>query len=262
MNTLIIDTPISSVARIQLNRPDKSNAFDPELINELTQTLNQFSQDDAVRIIILTGNGPHFSAGADVQWMQQMVNATEEQNKKDALALSNLMQTLYEFPKPTLACVRGAAMGGAIGLIACCDIAMASTDSYFCFSEVKIGLIPAVISPFIIKAIGVRHTRRYFLTAEKISAHKAMELGLIHEYVEEKELNEKVLSVASLLLKNSPAALSECKQLIFHVADHPIDHAIQDETASFIARIRVSEEGQEGLRAFLDKRSPSWQSEK
>lgn len=255
---LLIDYPLPQIARLSLNRPDKHNAFNDVLIAEVTKQLRKLDQDEAIRVVILTGKGVNFSAGADVEWMQQMVKATEEENYADALALAELMQTLNNFSKPTIAAIQGAVMGGAVGLVACCDIALATSESYFCFSEVKLGLIPAVISPYIIKAIGERQTRRYFLTAEKISAEKAQQLGLIHECVAAQQHEAAALKLASNLLRHSPAALMRSKQLIQHVAKHDMDAQLIHYTAEMIAKIRVSKQGQEGLQAFLEKREPRW----
>lgn len=255
---LLVEYPLKHVARISLNRPEKHNAFNASMISELKNKFIECNDNQAIRIIILTGSGEHFSAGADLNWMKNMVNATEQENYSDALALADLMQTLNNLSKPTIAVVQGAVMGGAIGLVACCDVAIASIDAYFCFSEVKIGLIPAVISPYIFKAIGEHQMRRYFLSAEKISAEKAQQLGLIHECVAKENLDESAMKFVKHFSRNSPQAMTQAKELIKHVAHHPLDKELIHYTADKIAKIRISKEGQEGLKAFLEKRDPTW----
>lgn len=262
MNTdhLILEIK-NGVAKLILNRPDVHNAFDDQLIAELIITLNTLEHDDRVNVIVLTGNGRHFSAGADLNWMKRMATLSEEDNRQDAMQLANLMHNLNNLNKPTIALVTGAAYGGAVGLIACCDMAIATQDSRFCLSEVKIGLSPAVISPFVVSAMGERQARRYFLTAEVIAANKAEQLGLIHEVVETKDqLEASANQLIESLLNNSPQAMAKTKQLIQRVSRGAIDTTMRDDTVNVIASIRVSDEGQEGLASFLEKRQAAWVS--
>lgn len=247
-----------SITTITLNRPEIHNAFDDELIQQLTTTLEKINNDKTVRVVILAANGKSFCAGADLKWMQKMANYLRDENLQDAHALAKLMKTLNDLNKPTIALVQGAAYGGGVGLVACCDIAIASTEASFCFSEVKIGLVPAIISPYSIRAIGERAARRYFLTAEKFSAEEAYRLGLVHLVVPPAELNTTSEKIAKTLLNNSPQAVTAAKQLIAKVTDQAIDNDLIQTTVECIADIRVSAEGQEGLKAFLEKRSPNW----
>lgn len=253
-NNLVQLTVAENIATITLNRSEVHNAFDDEMIKQLTDILNTISQDAKIQVVILAAIGKSFCAGADLNWMQKMVNYSRQENLHDAYALSLLLQTLNELTKPTIALVQGAAYGGGVGLVACCDIAIASNEASFCFSEVKIGLVPAVISPYAIKAIGERAARRYFLTAEKFSAEEAQRLGLIHTVVEHDQLLSTGNQIAKTLLNNSPHAVATTKQLIAKVAQHPIDKNIQRATVECIADVRISKQGQEGLKAFLEKR--------
>lgn len=249
----------SGIATLILNRPDVHNAFDDVLITKIIKTLNEVEKNDDVRVVVLTSYGKHFSAGADLNWMKRMAVLTEQENRDDAQQLAELMHTLNNLNKPTVALVNGAAYGGAVGLIACCDMAIATQRSRFCLSEVKIGLSPAVISPFVVSAIGERAARRYFLSAEVFDAHSAEELGLLHEVVaDEAELTEQGTQLVSTLLLNSPHAMAKTKQLIKQVSRGDIDKPMRDYTVNLIASIRVSNEGQEGLSSFLEKREPSW----
>lgn len=247
------------VAVITLNRPDKHNAFNDEMIATLTRMFKQSGEDKNVRAVVLKGEGKTFSAGADLDWMKRMATYSEHENHADAMALANMLHTLYTLPKPTIARVQGAAFGGAVGLIACCDIAIGSKLSKFCLSEVKIGLIPATISPYVIEAMGARVCRRYFQTAEVFSARRARRLGLLSEAVTEDELDSTIDDIVTAIVKNSPTAIAEAKSLVQQVAHQPLDSALLDSTSSHIARVRTSTEGQEGLMAFIEKRKPSWQ---
>ncbi|MFS1703136.1 enoyl-CoA hydratase/isomerase family protein [Alteromonas sp. AMM-1] len=249
------------VASITLNRPEKHNAFDDVMIAELTRCFEQAGSDPAVRAVVLASNGKNFCAGADAGWMQRMAAYSEVQNRTDALQLAAMLQTLYRLPKPTIARVQGAAFGGAVGLIACCDIAIACKLSKFCLSEVKLGLIPATISPYVIEAMGKRVAKRYFQTAEVFSAYRARRLGLVSEAVSEEQLDDEVNTLLSALLRNGPNAVAQAKALVDKVAGAPIDGTMMQTTSDWIARIRVSEEGQEGLNAFLEKRVPAWVKE-
>ncbi len=247
------------VAQLVLNRPEVHNAFDDKMIQELIQALDLFAANPDVRVLLLRSSGKNFSAGADLGWMRSMADKNYAENLQDAGELARLMQKLDNFPAPTLALVQGAAFGGAVGLVACCDIAIASDKASFCLSEVKIGLIPAVISPYVVRAMGERASRRYFLTAERFFAAEALHLGLLHQLVSDDELHGVSDAMVQTLLANSPAAVKAAKALIFTVANQPTTQALIDETSRRIAQIRVSSEGQEGLSAFLQKRTPAWQ---
>lgn len=261
-NHLLINVDKQGIATITLNRPELHNAFDDVLIKNLTQELKRLESDSKVGVILLVANGKSFSAGADLNWMRRMANYSMEENVRDAMALANLMQALNQLKKPTIALVQGAAFGGGVGLVACCDIAIASEQASFCLSEVKIGLIPAVISPYVIAAIGERAARRYFLSAERFDVKEAHRLGLVHEVVAGDKLMETGQQFAENLLKNSPQAMQKTKQLIARVSRSEIDSALIQETVNAIAEVRVSKEGQEGLTAFLEKRDPSWSTKR
>lgn len=256
---LLLNIHSNGIADIILNRPDAANAIDDQLIHELHIALEQLAQDPQVKLITLSGQGKHFSAGADARWMQRMRHYSTDENYQDALKLANLLELLNTIGKPTLAIIQGAAYGGALGLIACCDIAIAASDAQFCFSEVKLGLVPAVISPYIIAAIGMRNTRRYFLTAEVFDSAAAYAMGLIHSSVPSTQLAATRKNFESLLLQNSPIALTKAKQLLNTVQNQPVNQAIIQYTAQAIAEIRTSRQGQEGLKAFLEKRKPNWE---
>ena len=248
-----------AVARLRLNRPQLHNAFDATVIAALTGALNGLAADDAVRVVVIEGEGPSFSAGADLNWMRGMAAAGEEENRRDALALARLMRTLDELPKPTIARVHGAAFGGGVGLVACCDIALATTDARFGLTESKLGLLPAVISPYVVEAIGAREARRWFATAELFDAATAHRIGLLHDVVDdEAALDAAVQRQVDLLLKAGPVAAAQAKQLVRRVVAHADRDRHDADNADLIARLRVSPEGQEGLGAFLDKRKPAW----
>lgn len=247
------------VAYVTLTRPEKHNAFDDEMIAGLTRFFKQAGDDNNVRVLVLQAEGKSFSAGADLNWMQRMANYTYEQNHADSMALATMLYTLNTLPKPTIARVQGAAFGGAVGLIACCDMAIGSKLSKFCLSEVKIGLIPATISPYVIEAMGPRVCRRYFQTAEVFSARRARRLGLLSETVTEEELDTTINDLVTQLLTNGPVAVGQAKSLIRSVAYRSVDESLMQETSQMIANIRVSDEGQEGLHAFLEKRPAKWQ---
>lgn len=244
------------VARLTLNRPDVHNAFDDVMIAELLAALQHAEQDPQVRVLVLQSTGKNFSAGADLNWMRSMADKNYQQNIDDAGELSLLMQRLDELAKPTIALVQGAAFGGAVGLAACCDMVLAEAKTSFCLSEVKIGLIPAVISPYVVRAIGERQARRYMLTAERFFAEDAHAMGLVHRIVDDFE--SALAEWLDALLNNSPQALGACKSLIAHVGSRPVDDPVRRYTIEAIAEIRVSEEGQEGLSAFLEKRPAAW----
>ncbi|PID49309.1 MAG: enoyl-CoA hydratase [Proteobacteria bacterium] len=260
-NALLVAQDQRGVATLTLNRPDKHNAFDDSLIAALIQQLAQLAEQPNLRVLLLRANGKSFSAGADLNWMHRMADYTTEQNHADALQLAKLMQCLHDFPAPTIAVVQGAAFGGGVGLVACCDMALASADARFSLSEVRLGLIPAVISPYVVRAIGVRAAQRYFLTAERFSAAEALRLGLIHELAASEALLEKRLAaIVNHLLLGGPQALHAAKQLIASVSEQALDPALIAETAKRISHLRASAEGREGLNAFLEKRTPNWVS--
>ena len=260
MTTQIVNTNIDNrgVATVTLNNPDKHNAFDDSIIAELTTAFNAVANNDAVRVMVLASNGKNFSAGADLNWMKRMASYSFDENLADARALAKMLKVLNFMPKPTIARVQGAVFGGAVGLVSCCDMAVATTRASFCLSEVKIGLLPATISPYMVAAIGARASRRYFMTAERFSAETAANLGLVTELVEETALDQQVNTLIDSLLTNSPAAVKASKQIIFDVAEREINDELIESTCENIARIRVSEEGQEGLSAFLEKRPAAW----
>ncbi len=254
---LIVGQTSQGVASLILNRPEIGNAFDAELIQNLIDALKQFEKD-GIRLLQLKSNGRHFSAGADLNWMKQAKSLTRDENYQDSQNLAELLSRLNNFPAPTLAVVQGAAYGGAVGLVSACDIAIGAESSRFCLSEVKIGLIPAVISPYVVAAMGERQARRYFLSAEIISSHEAVNINLLHERCADEDLTEKAEHITQQILANSPQALVQAKKLIQTVNGKVIDQPLIDLTCERIADIRVSEEGQEGLASFLEKREPSW----
>mgnify|MGYP000851608223 CR=1 FL=1 len=256
---VLLNTDSRGIATLTLNRPEVHNAFDDSVINSLIQHLEAVADDPAVRVLVLRSEGKNFSAGADLNWMRRMASNSHQENLVDARGLGRLMQCLNDLPKPTIALVQGAAYGGAVGLAACCDLVVATQTSQFCLSEVRIGLVPAVISPYVVRAIGERQSRRYFLTAEAFSATQAKEWGLVHEMVETADQFDAIKeTLINKLLNNSPMAIKAAKELIFSVSSKPITADVIEATASCIADIRVSTEGQEGLSAFLEKRKPSW----
>lgn len=250
------------VCRITLDRPQVHNAFDADLIAELTDALQHADADPEVRAVLLTGRGGTFSAGADLNWMRAMAGASETENREDSLRLAALMHTLNFLGKPTIARVNGAAYGGGVGLIACCDIAIGVSGAKFALSEVKLGLVPAVISPYVVAAMGARAARRAFITGEVFDAEQAQAVGLLHECVAAEMLDEAIERCLHWLQKGGPVAQSEAKRLALAMAgmDADTQQRIDSENATLIARLRVSPEGQHGLAAFLDKRAPDWAS--
>jgi methylglutaconyl-CoA hydratase len=258
MSSLITSRAADGSFTISLNRPDIHNAFDDQLILELTKTLEAVGTDSSIRVVVLTGEGKSFSAGADLNWMRRMAAFTEEENYHDAMALGELMLTLNRLPKPTIARVNGPAYGGGVGLIACCDIAISTNEAQFALTEVKLGLIPAVISPYVVAAIGEKNARRYFLTGERFGAEIAVTMGLLNSTVPNSELDQAVQNMIELLLLAGPIAQAEAKDLIASVSHRPPTDSVVADTAERIAHIRISPEGQEGLAAFLEKRKASW----
>lgn len=248
-------------ATLWLNRPEKNNAFNAEMIRELILALDAVGEDRSLRFLLLRGRGKHFSAGADLAWMQHAATLDYNANLGDARELAELMYNLHGLKIPTLAVVQGAAFGGAVGLASCCDMAIGSEDALFSLSEVRIGLAPAVISPFVVQAIGERAARRYALTAERFDGRRARELGLLAECFPSDELEVQVETWVANLLHNSPQAMRASKDLLREVGSGELTPALRRYTENAIARLRVSAEGQEGLRAFLEKRQPSWQEQ-
>ena len=247
-----------SVATIWMNRADAHNAFNETLIQELTSAFEMLGHDPAVRVIVLAGRGKSFSAGADLEWMKRASGYSDEENRRDARKLAKMFVTIHRLSKPTVARVHGAALGGGVGLSAACDIVVATTAASFATTEVKLGMIPSVISPYVIAAIGQRQAHRYFLTAERFDAAEARRIGLVHVLCEPQELDEKVAAVTETLVANSPMAQASAKELIFHVADHPIEDVLIEDTAQRIAKSRATAEAKEGIAAFLEKRKPRW----
>lgn len=251
----------AGTATLTLNRPEVHNAFDDALVLQLTEELRRLEQEPRVRAVVLAANGKSFSAGADLNWMRRMAGFTREENVEDAMQLAGLMQTLNELAKPTLALVQGPAYGGGVGLVACCDIALAGEEAAFCFSEVRLGLVPAVISPYVIEAVGGRAARRYFLTGELIDAREALRLGLVHEVWPQQKLQERAAALLKSLRKGGPQAKTAAKKLIARVVKAPMEEKLIWYTAERIADLRASQEGREGIRAFLEKRRPAWRQD-
>ncbi|NYZ63156.1 enoyl-CoA hydratase-related protein [Luteimonas deserti] len=258
MSDVLILERHGAVARLRLDRPELHNAFDADLIQRLTSALEELAHDAAIRVVVLEGGGASFSAGADLNWMRGMASASEAANRDDALALARLMRTLDELPKPTIARVHGAAFGGGVGLVACCDIAIGVPAAKFGLTESRLGLLPAVISPYVIAAIGARQARRWFASAEVFDADEALRIGLLHAVVEADRLDEAVQRQVALLLKAGPHAAADAKRLVRTVASTSERDRLDHDNAALIAALRVSAEGQEGLAAFLDKRPPAW----
>ena len=256
--TLLLSETQDHVHIITLNRVDKHNAFDDALLACLQKALDTAIADPNVRVIVLNAHGRHFSAGADLAWMQRMAEFSEAENLSDAKVLAHVMYTLNQSPKPTIAVVQGAAYGGGAGLVAACDIAIAAHTARFCFSEVKLGLIPAVISPYVIKAIGERAATWLFMSAEIFDAKRALELQLVQHCVPEDELQTYTLNYAQQIAQLAPNAVRASKALVRQVAGQPVNEALQHITATLIAKQRVSVEGQQGLQAFLNKETPTW----
>ena len=260
-----IETSIDQrgVLTLSMNRPEVYNAFDSAMIQELTTALQAAAVAEDVRVLVITGIGKCFSAGADINWMRSQVEASQQENEADAMQLADLMRTLNYHPKPTIARINGAAFGGGLGLIAACDITIAVDDARFGLTEARLGLAPAVISPYVFRRIGEGNARRYFLTAERFDSQQAKTLGLIQQSVAKDELDDCVESVIVELLKGGPFAVNTCKQLVYAVAGHDEESqkAIDEYTSGLIAGLRIMDEGQEGLAAFLEKRKPAWQAD-
>ena len=246
------------VAVIWMNRPEVRNAFNETMIAELSQVLKSLEGDAAIRAIVLAGRGPSFCAGADLNWMKKMAGYSSEQNYGDALGLASMLNTLHTLKKPTIARVHGHAYAGGMGLVGACDIAVAAFEAEFCLSEVRIGLIPATIGPYVVAAMGERAAHRYMLTAERFTAAEAYRIGFVHEIAPADAVDEKIDELLVHLVRGGSAAQAETKALIDLIAASPLDQTLIEETAKRIATSRVSDEGKEGIRSFLEKRKPSW----
>ena len=253
---LLCERDKRGVATLRLNRPEKHNALNAKLIKSLSEQIKKLHEDDTVRAVVLSGEGKSFCSGADLNWMQEAVEFDEAANYDDACSLAELLLALYELNKPTIARINGDTYGGGIGLFACCDITIADESANFAFTEVRLGLIPAIISPYIVLNMGARQTQRLFMTAERFNAQQALAYGLIQQSASTKNLDECVESSINLLLKAGPNALSETKKLLHQLT--PLTN--HEDLARCIARLRVSDEGQAGLRAFLNKTSPPWRT--
>lgn len=262
METLKVESDDRGVVTVILNRAEVHNPFNAKMIEELTSTFESLDNDDDCRVVVLTGAGKSFSAGADINWMRDMRLASEEENRVDSLQLARLLRAINFVSKPVIARVNGHAFGGGVGLISCCDIAIGATHAKFGLTEVKLGLLPAVISPYVVRAIGARQARRLFLTAELFDAATALDIGLLHQCCDLEHLDDTVNAQVDLLLGNGPNAVATAKTLVPLVSGFDADKQLEIDqaTAALIAAIRVSPEGQEGLSAFLDKRKPSWAS--
>ncbi|HEY0845631.1 MAG TPA: enoyl-CoA hydratase/isomerase family protein [Noviherbaspirillum sp.] len=247
-----------SVATVTLNRPDVRNAFNETTIAEITQAFRAVGADGGVRAVVLAANGPAYCAGADLNWMKKMAGYTHEENRADAAQLADMLRTIYTCPKPVVAKIQGDCYAGGMGLAAACDIAIAAESANFCLSEVKLGLIPATISPYVIKSMGENAARRYFLTAERFSAQEALRIGFVHQVVSADALDAATADIVKALVANSPNAVKEAKRLVHDVAGKPLSEALIADTAQRIADIRSSDEGKEGVRSFLEKRKPNW----
>ncbi|MFT6735328.1 MAG: methylglutaconyl-CoA hydratase [Polaribacter sp.] len=259
-NGVLLTKTKNGVGRITLDRAELHNSFDDKVIQSLTDAIKSIDQDNSLRLLVLDAKGKSFSAGADLNWMKRMANYSWEENYQDSLKLAGLMQALYVCSKTTIAIVQGAAYGGGVGLVACCDIVLASEKAVFCLSEVKLGLIPAVISPYVVRAIGERNSKRYFATAEKFDVAEALNIQLVHKVYPLNELKDLSGDYINRILANGPNAMYQAKNLVNHVNNKNIDEILILETAQRIADIRASVEGKEGVSAFLEKRPAHWAS--
>ena len=257
---ILVDIDARGVATLTLNRPHVRNAFDDALIAELTACLRRLAADAAARVLVLTGSGESFSAGGDLGWMRRMAGFGDAENRADAMALATLLRTLDELAKPTVARVNGPAFAGGLGLVSCCDIAVAAEEAVFSLSEARLGLVPATIGPYVVAAIGARAARRYFLTAERFSAGEAQRIGLVHEVVPRASLDAAIERMVAALLEGAPGAQGRAKRLIAEVGSRPLSDTTMALTAQVIADARASAEGREGLAAFFEKRKPNWRA--
>ena len=258
ITTLDIRRPTPFVAEVWLNRPDVRNAFNDGVVAELTAAFDAFAQDTELRAVVLAGHGKAFCAGADLSWMRTMAGYSWDENQADATRLAQMLWAIYRCPVPVVGRIHGDCYAGGVGLAAVCDVLVATEGLHFCLSEAKLGLLPATIGPYVVKALGEQASRRYFATAERFSAAQAHTLGFVHEVVTADQLDAKVAEIVALLVANGPAATRACKKLVQDLAGRPIDAALRGDTARRIADIRASTEGREGVQAFLDKRDPPW----
>jgi methylglutaconyl-CoA hydratase len=258
-DALITERDDRGIATLTLNRPNKHNALNTELIDALVEYFEEFYEKPNARVVIITGAGKSFCSGADLNEMLSMSKVSEDENRQDAIRLASLMNTLYSLPVPTIARINGPAFGGGLGILACCDFAIATDNAYFAFTELRLGLLPAIIAPYIINAIGMRAAKQYFLCASRISAKQAYYAGLITHLVDQDSLDTAVMECINSLVLSGPEAINECKRFIDHLV--PIDADTIQHTADLIARLRVSPEGQEGISAFVEKRRPRWQAQ-
>ena len=256
--TLEIRRPSAHVAEVWLNRPEVRNAFNDGVIAELTAAFATLGADAGLRVIVLAGHGKAFCAGADLNWMRAMAGYDWEQNRADAARLAQMLWTIYSCPLPVVGRIHGDCYAGGVGLAAVCDVLVAADGLQFCLSEARLGLLPATIGPYVVKALGEQASRRYFVTAERFSAAEAKALGFVHEVVAPEALDAKVAEIVALLVANGPAAVKACKRLVQDIAGRPIDAALRADTARRIADVRASAEGREGVTAFLNKRDPAW----
>ncbi|HTH59992.1 MAG TPA: enoyl-CoA hydratase/isomerase family protein [Paraburkholderia sp.] len=257
--TLSVGT-VGHVATVTLNRPEVRNAFNEAMIAELTSAFEAFNERDDVRAVVLAANGKAFCAGADLHWMKKMAGYSDDENRADAMRLARMLSVVYACEKPVIARVHGDAYAGGMGLVCAADIVVAAEGAHFCLSEARLGLMPATIAPYVIRALGEQASRRYFVTAEVLDCASAERLGLVSERVSADQLDATVQRIADALCANSPNAVRECKRLVQQVAGRTIDDALIEDTAIRIARIRASDEGREGVSSFLDKRAPSWRN--
>jgi methylglutaconyl-CoA hydratase len=258
--TLDLRRPSPFVAEVWLNRPDVRNAFNDGVITELTAAFAGFARDPELRAVVLGGHGKAFCAGADLGWMKAMAGYSWAENEADAARLAEMLWTIDRCPVPVVGRIQGDCYAGGVGLAAVCDVLVAAEGLHFCLSEARLGLLPATIGPYVVKALGEQASRRYFVTAERFTAAEAKALGFVHEVVAADALDAKVAEIVALLVANGPAAVKACKQLVQDVAGREISAALRDDTARRIADIRASAEGREGVQAFLNKRDPAWKS--
>lgn len=259
-SSLEIVRPAAHVAEVWLNRPEVRNAFNDGVIAELTAAFRELGADPALRCVVLGGRGKAFCAGADLAWMKAMAGFSWEENRADASRLAEMLWTIWSCPLPVVGRVHGDCYAGGMGLAAVCDVLVAAEGVTFCLSEARLGLLPATIGPYVVRALGEQASRRYFTTAERFAAAEAHRLGFVHELVAPEALDAKVAAIVDLLVANGPAAVKACKQLVKDVAGRPVDAALRDETARRIADIRASAEGREGVASFLEKREPAWRT--
>ncbi|MBQ0957886.1 enoyl-CoA hydratase/isomerase family protein [Ideonella sp. 4Y11] len=258
MNTLEIRRPSPHVAEVWLNRPEVRNAFNDGVIAELTAAFAGFAQDAALRVVVLGGHGKAFCAGADLSWMRAMADYSWEQNKADAQALADMLWTVYSCPVPVIGRIQGDCYAGGVGLAAVCDVLVASDNVGFCLSEAKLGLLPATIGPYVVRALGEQAARRYFTTAERFSAAEAHRLGFVQALCAAEQLDERVAALVTAITANGPAAVKACKRLVQDLSGQPITDSLREDTARRIADIRSSPEGKEGVSSFLQRRAPAW----